>query len=489
MSNKICILLFFLSIAWPNRGNAQFTASNTTEIQLGNIPTSDPPYMLTVYDQLNMSYRYKALKTFARIEEFHASQYNPYSYISLTQAGISFRKSGLSVEVGNFYETLGRGLLLRSYEIKNSIYEDRIYRARQGFYKDILGANMHYRWKNLTVKALYGKMRNNQLPVKHPEKRTDEVLGSEVMVQLRHINLGGIYLRHQLNETTGHFASFHFEGNIGSNISYYGETAKIISGTNPAFSNEDKYGMYYNINYSMAGLGLSLELKNYNKFTIGSGIADAPTLVKEQSYRLLNRSTHVAEFFNEKGYQAEVYYSTKSGRQFTFNHALAINKFGAINNTFYEFFVEGYFPSDRSNLKTFIDYSTDEIVGEQNRWATGIYYSHFLPGQWSLNMEFEAQLSHRDNDRFHNLYFGLSTSKSTKFSAGAQVELSDDPFLLNAEQGFRTYPSINLSYRINHKHQLQLFAGNRRGGPACTSGICYEVLDFRGVEIRYSFKI
>jgi hypothetical protein len=31
---------------------------------------------------------------------------------------------------------------------------------------------------------------------------------------------------------------------------------------------------------------------------------------------------------------------------------------------------------------------------------------------------------------------------------------------------------------------ISMFAGKRRGGPACTSGICYEVLDFEGIEIR-----
>ena len=41
----------------------------------------------------------------------------------------------------------------------------------------------------------------------------------------------------------------------------------------------------------------------------------------------------------------------------------------------------------------------------------------------------------------------------------------------------------------NRKNTIQLFAGKRRGGPACTSGICYEVLDFKGAEIKWLIRI
>ncbi|MCT4646781.1 MAG: hypothetical protein N4A74_17455, partial [Carboxylicivirga sp.] len=45
--------------------------------------------------------------------------------------------------------------------------------------------------------------------------------------------------------------------------------------------------------------------------------------------------------------------------------------------------------------------------------------------------------------------------------------------------------SSTLRYKVNTKHTLQLFAGERRGGPACSAGVCYEVLDFKGVELRW----
>jgi hypothetical protein len=33
-----------------------------------------------------------------------------------------------------------------------------------------------------------------------------------------------------------------------------------------------------------------------------------------------------------------------------------------------------------------------------------------------------------------------------------------------------------------------MFTGRRRGGPACNAGVCYEVLDFYGVEFRFTTR-
>lgn len=470
---------------------AQFSANNILEIQRGNLPNSDPADLITIYDQFDLKYRYKAFRLNTRLETFHALQYNPYSYTRLNQVSLHYKKKALNVKAGHIYETLGRGLLLRAYEIKNSIFEDRIYRSRQGFYKDILGASGSYRYKNINVKAVWGTTLNNQLPQIHPDSRLDEVLGTELNYKLRSHSFGGIYLNHKINENISHFASAFITGNFKDNFTYYGEIAKNVS-LNPAFytfSDNDQYGAYFNFNYSKTNLGVSLELKDYHNFTIGSGIADAPTLVKEQSYRLLNRSTHVAEFFDETGYQVEAYFNTPSNTFFTINHAFAINNFGTLKFNFYEFFLEAYLPMEQWQLKTFLDFSTDEAKGEKNRISVGAYYTYNFRNNWNMNSEFEYQNSKRTDKRFSNAYWGIYVSKSNKLSAGIQLELSNDPFILTNNQKLKSYSGTNISYKINNKNNVQLFAGERRGGPACTSGICYEVLDFKGVEFRYTLKI
>ena len=81
----------------------------------------------------------------------------------------------------------------------------------------------------------------------------------------------------------------------------------------------------------------------------------------------------------------------------------------------------------------------------------------------------------------------------SNFSAALIWEFTNDEFVSDNPdtdeiETVKHFPGINLMYKPNQKNTLKLFAGERRGGPACTSGICYEVLDFKGVEIRWTTK-
>jgi len=59
---------------------------------------------------------------------------------------------------------------------------------------------------------------------------------------------------------------------------------------------------------------------------IGSGISDPPTAVREQKYKVLNRSIHVPQLDDESGLQLEAYYSFADGEHLVFNYARAFNQ-------------------------------------------------------------------------------------------------------------------------------------------------------------------
>ncbi len=88
----------------------------------------------------------------------------------------------------------------------------------------------------------------------------------------------------------------------------------------------------------------------------------------------------------------------------------------------------------------------------------------------------------------------LGVSRSPELSLSLIWEISNDPYLTDlggdsgSEKIIRYWPGVEASYKINSSNTISLFAGKRRGGPACTSGICYEVLDFEGVELRLKTK-
>lgn len=485
-----------VSVSW-----GQLSGNNIAEYGLGNIPGAEPSNVSSIYDQLNLQYRIKGFGASMRLENYYSNDSLREDYTKLSQFTLSYKKKGLDLKAGHFYETLGKGLLYRGFEIKNSIYEDQIYRVKQGFYRDMLGATGSYSNKLFSVKALRGESLVSELPPTASDRRRDLVTAGEFDINYANQKIGIIYLQNENDDENSEYLSFLLGGTVFENFDYYGELAhRINSGESYFdFGDDDSYGAYFSLSYSVTGFGASFELKDYHNLFIGSGISDPPTLVKEHSYKLLNRSTHVPYFFDESGMQLEIFFVPKEDHLITLNHSRSKNELGGdIELKSAEYFVEWNFTTQNQNqFKVFADYSFDDVFSEDARYAAGVYYAHILPENWSVSFETEFQQLERtyaEKESFQNVYAGLIFSQSTKFSAALIWEFTnDDKFadLSGTEdvEDKQHCPGVNFSYKPNRKNTISLFAGKRRGGPACTSGICYEVLDFKGVELRWSIKI
>lgn len=485
-----------VSISW-----AQLSGSNMAEIGIGNIPGVEPNGVASIYDQLNLQYKIKGFGTSLRIENYYSNDSLREEYTELAQFTVSYKKRGLDLKMGHFYETLGKGLLYRGFEIKNSIFENQIYRVKQGFYRDMRGATGSYSTNWFVVKALWGKSLQNELPPTLPNRRDDVVSAGEFNLNFAQQKAGVIYLQNKNNQDKTNYLSLLVGGTVLDNFDYYAELAHGVgAGDNYfEFNNANAYGAYLSLSYSISGFGASLEFKDYHNLFIGSGISDPPTLVKEHSYKLLNRSTHVPYFFDESGMQIEVFFVPKENHLITLNHSRSKNEFAedfVLKSG--EYFAEWYFTAPAGNqLKIFADYSFDDVVNENARYATGVYYTQAFPKSWSLAIETEFQQLERtfeNTEAFQNIYAGLILSHSTQFSAAFIWEFTNDSKFadLSGTDKVETkqhFPGINISFKPNRKNTLNLFAGKRRGGPACTSGICYEVLDFKGLELRWTIKI
>lgn len=497
---KLRISLIVLSwFGTASIGWSQFSGFNLAEYQLGNIPGVDPLNVNSIYDQLNLDYRIKGFRGSVRLENYYSSDTARNHYSKFTQYTLSYRKKGLDIKLGNFYETLGKGLLYRGYEIKNSIYEDQIYRVKQGFYRDLQGAFGGYSNKYFQVKALHGKSLINDLPPTDPDNRLDLVSAGEVDVQFLNQTAGVIYLKNQNDSENSDYVSSLLGGTLFNRFDYYGEFAHRVSGGEQffGFSDEDSYGAYLSLSYSQPGFGVSFELKDYQNLFIGSGISDPPTLVKEHIYKLLNRSTHVPFFFDESGMQIEIFIVPATDHLITLNHSRSKNELGESNFKAAEYFADWQFTFKAQNqLKLFVDYSFDDLLFENARYTTGVYFTRTLPKKWSFSIESEFQHLERtfsETEVFQNIYAGLILNYSSQFSAAFVWEFTNDTKFADiantAEVEKRQhYSGVNFSYKPNRKNTILFFAGKRRGGPACTSGICYEVLDFKGVELRWSTK-
>lgn len=469
------------------------------EFQLGNIPYQGPADLSTHYDQINLFYTYKKLTASVRYEQFIHPEAEK-EYYQLSQYSVSYRDKALSLDLGNFNETLGNGILLRSFEIPASVFEDQAYRVRQGFYRDLKGFRAGYRHKYFSLKFVRGRSLLNILPPGFSEKqrRPDLSEAAEINTRILKRKIGFILLRNTNGEQADHFFSVYSSGNIIRNIGYNLEFAKNWKQEGiPWFSDKSSYAVYVSLNYSIGNLGLSFELKDYRHMFIGAGISDPPTLVREHTYKLLNRSTHVPELSDESGYQAEVFYSFPGGDFLTINHSVAINDIWQ-RFVFSEYFVEYQHSISTGGLfKIFADYSRDPMRLENNRYTGGFILESVHSGGFGSQLQMEYQYFNRTDFLNANIsnfvgIIGIHNSKHTGFSV--IYELSSDPFqtdlskTFEIERGIRHWIGLESSVWVNSANKLSVFAGQRRGGPACTSGICYEVLDFEGIELRLTTK-
>lgn len=499
MKNRLYILLLVALLLLSGiesqvYGQGKFRGSNILEYQLGNIPTMNPEYQSSLYDQLNLSYKYKQFSLQTRIEQYYPSFGNDLSYKNISQYRAQYKTKNLSISVGNVHSTLGKGLLLRTYEIKGSVWENRGYRVRYGFYKDIEGAEIKYQLGRFKLKGVYGNVLDVALPptLDNYERRPDLVQGTELSYHYKKHAFGAIYMNHKNAMTNNHYTSAYAKAGLFKNFLFYGEFAlQSGSGTNLTFNNDSAYAAYLSLNYTRKRLGVSLEFKEYKNFSIGAGITDPPTLVKEHSYRLLNRSTHVPVLTNERGYQLEIYYRLPNGSLFTLNNSITENQIAADNHPVYkEVFAEYQFkPGAAVGTTVFVDYASDPFTNEINRYTAGFMLdvSHS-----KINSLLEAQLqfvereSSVETTNFSNMYFSYTLTIGSKISTAAFLEVSNDPFLFANDEENVWYPGVSFSYKPNYKNNIQLFYGKRRGGPSCNSGVCYDVLDFQGLELRIS---
>ena len=498
---------------------AQFSGNNLGEYQNGKLP-NDTEGIESFYDRFVVNYNKNNFKVSSTIEQFNTPTEGS-SYVNLSQLSFQYKNKPFEVKLGNFYETIGRGTLLRSFEVPGSILQDISYRSRQYFNRDVLGALAKYSYKNLKFKLIYGNPLNYVFPpvpeftkgfnnlksvfgkseLANQQRRSDNILALNSEYSIKQHTIGLAVMKHNSNSVENEYAMLSGSGNISSSISYFTEISKEVSKNKLTdFSDNASFALYGGFNFYLNSFGASLEFKNYKNFLIGSGINEPPALVKEHTYKTLNRSTHVLIPTNETGYQFEAFYSFKDYSTLTFNNTLAQNDFGIIYS-FIEYFLEYDFsPTEKMDLKLFVDYANDPLKLQENRISTGVYSNIKIFNKRSFITEYEYQNFTREFKNYVNHALTVGYTHTSKLVINLVTEFSNDPDVINGKTtvgkiGSKKFNIIgkfwtgtNIKYQINRKNTIQLFAGKRRGGPACNAGVCYEVPDFEGLEIRLTTR-
>ena len=500
--------------AWP-----QITFSNLLEGRVGKDPQDPRPAVpddrATFFDQFHLDWARDALLLGFRFEHYVASEDASLGYSEFVQRYAAWQDRGLEVRVGNFQALFGRGLVLRAFELPGVVREEQF--RQFGYSRDLDGGQVRYRRGSLDLMALTGQPRRADEPP--GTERRGLASGAQAAGQLvKGLRLGGEYLRLDPQDggpTThipGGFAQVAFEpwlsrlGLRALTLGAYGEYAHAIdldpsASVSPDVDPDEGRALYVGTDVSLPLLlpGLraaaSWEYKDYDNFALPGTVNEPPTLVREHTMALLNRSTHVLEPAQEEGYQFEARLDWRQRADLTLNWSRAEN---SDSRRFEEFFAELAGHRGLFTLSLFADLAEDgsAIPPVRERETYGTYAVVPLHGDHSLEIELARMRGSRDSSPadipFEDRYASLTWAWAERISLGVVTTSTDDPGDPGAgepDPSTGRYPrqdftSVGARLRLARHHDLLGFWGKRRGGIACTAGTCYVVPAFDGASLQ-----
>jgi len=515
-------LIMLLLLATPKPVIAQVTASSLTEIQRGRVPDSDSLAVSSLYEQFDVDYTRHGLQAGLRAEIFNAWRHTApgsplsqveYQVVHVSQKHLRWSQGPVELAAGNYYAILGRGITLRAFDLPGVILESGQYRRRYSPSRDLEGGMATWAGSRAEAKALMGRPVFSDIPpavragnpLRDLPRRDSWLLGGEVS------------LRPTSRIKTGVTAVIHHAGSIDSTRTWSGflefdvTPAIEASGLPEAYAtvyaefaglndvHVDGSALYISANAGISNLGLSLEYKDYEKFAFSFN--DPPSLVREHSAVLLNRATHALIADAEKGYQAEATYSIFGLGTLTANVSKGENELApGFTTTFNEryFGVDVDLPSDDGghaiSTNLFVDWGKNELKGIREHRIAGAGIESITPGGSVAGLDFQVRRAARmprTEPAFRDVFTQVSFQHPSGVGAALILDRTNDPFEVDdgatpdrVETGTRSWLSINLNVAFLDRYEAFVFAGRRRGGAACTSGTCYLVLPFNGLEMR-----
>ena len=511
----VMVVTLLAGVARP--AAAQLAVTNLLETQNGNRPQNpfdpQPTNRIDLYDQLNVDYLFGPARIGARFELDQNSQdENPYD--EFTQRYAEWSDERLRVRVGNFYTILGAGLLHRSFELPGVVLDDIGTHTRFAPSRDVDGVLAEGAAGPLSARLFGGRPSSgDRSPVTEelydlPLHQGQLAGGQMALGGWRGARIGAAYLRASQNLGPGasrqdEFGSgfmevdaFRIAGVEGVRAPVYVEYARQDATAGEWFDfdtgDDVPHALYAGANALWGTLTLSAEWKDYRDFRLGFN--DPPSLVREHSWALLNRNTHVLNATDEEGYQLEGAWTLPGHGTVTLNRSRADGEFGLRSRRFDEYYAELHADpvgAWRWEPTAFYDTGKDEFQFVIDRDVYGGALTVVPLEPFSLAVDFETQFAQRVGEpSFDDQYLSVSIARAGWGSIGMVWERSTDP----AQEDFddlatpgvqpRTWLAGVLAARISDHHDATLFAGERRGGPACTAGTCYEVQPFVGVELR-----
>jgi hypothetical protein len=484
---------------------AQVSGTNLLLAQVGNRPGLTPSNRQDLYDQVNLDAAFNQAHVGLRFETDRNSE-QEFPYAGITQRWVEWSDGPGRVRVGNYYTILGRGLLHRSFELPGVVLDAVGLRSRYAFARDMDGALAEVTLGPVHAQAFGGAANPGENSLAAEQLGIPRYLGHLSGAELTsrvgaNARLGAAYLRTNSGlspeESSGsgfvdvdplgvfgvHAVSLPLYFEYAQADASPGDWLRLRTGSTP-------HALYASSGLLWRRLGLSAEWKDYAGFRKGTN--DPPSLVREQSYVLLNRNTHVLDAGKETGYQFEASYGLSDALTATANVSRAD---GNSLNRYREFFMElRLAPSERHawDGAVFYDQGEDRTSALDDNHVAGATGGVRLRGDWSCHFDLEHLRANQTRGLlppipYTDLYAALVVARADRGSVAVTWDRTSDPLVRSVFGGGGAYLHLVnavLGAQLSPRQQATLTIGRSRGGRACTAGTCYEVPPFEGAEVR-----
>jgi hypothetical protein len=506
-------LALMAGAGFPDVAAAQVTLRDLAIGQAGRSKLFQPANRTAFYNQLNLDATVGVVRFGLRYEsDQNSEQINTYR--EFTQRFAEASNEHMRIRAGNFYTILGRGLVQRAFELPDVVLEEPGVYARYGFSRDLDGVLLEGEAGPFAGRLIAGEPNpGTSAPVNGPV-HSGSLGGGEASFRIwRGSRVGATYLRYanepgtRQDELASGFVDFdplRLAGVDAASLPVYAEYAHLNRSWEQwwefTMGDEAPHAFYAGSNLLWGPFSLAAEWKDYRNFRLGFN--DPPSLVREHSFTLLNRATHVLDAESEHGYQLEAAWSLPRWGTLTVNQTRSEGTPAGRERRFEETYWEARIApgsEPRHEATFYLDRSLDEFDFVSDRDTYGASGTVRLPAGYSATLDLARQ------DVTGIVVFGLPPSWSDRFlsfvvaragwgSAAFQWERTNDPSEedpvrpVDPQTHALTFTSGTVSAELGGHFDASLFYGKRRGGLACTAGTCYKVEPFKGTELRLTAR-
>lgn len=450
------------------------------------------------------------------------------NFVGIRKRYIEFSRSGLELRAGDFYTLYGKGLAMNLFENRGINYDTRLDGIR-GTYRNEWG-NAVFAMGKMRYYDLLNSDRIETYSVKsgHLELRPHDIISVGASIVSANGELPSAFGIDQVHADipeamiTARYGGFDLHVQKAFKRSTF-----LRPQPNGSFLSGAAYGdgTYGSLSFtSDVGLGVTLEYKDYKFDVVGEEERDPnrpsrmlpmqnpPIVHKEHVFTLLSRNPHVADFNDEVGFQADVYYAVTPEITINVNGSMASRHFGysqsngflttwdrenrllptldAKFSPFWELYaeLEWYFEGE-SFIRAAFNRRYDapyegNLAHVQASTTLPVRIEYMLNEHYSLGVNLEQQFYqdsfNRNTPTFYNQFVSFTLARASAWSATVRMEYTTDKSDASGKDFWR---AAEFAYRIGNDHTATISYGTERGGLICSSGVCRELLPFDGVKL------